>query len=242
MFRLFWNKSKCSGCKVCSETCLRNCIRQRVDGTMVGGGLSCSGCGFCVDGCQRGALRLVWDKDAAPATLLPAEEDYYPEIPDFLRELIDLGRPGKVRAVMFDAICLFPPEDVVRGAVKRVVFRDAAEKSRPMLYATSDLEEARPARPQRRGSKVPETLPSAVRQRVPGNGHHGFGGASRPTATEGLDCSSCAQCSVKKDSGGDEITCLIAHGSTEKTRGASMENCPLIHARCPFLRRESDSA
>jgi Fe-S-cluster-containing hydrogenase component 2 len=239
MFRLFWNRMRCTDCRVCVDGCLRDCIRRSAGGTMIGGGHACSGCGFCVEGCPGGALRLVWDRSANDSSMVPEEEDFYPEIPHFLKELMQLGRPGKVRATMFDCISLLPPDEEARQAVRQVVFRDRFDEHRPFMYAT---EEMRRYSVTSTGdfSGVCHTLPGAVTQRVQPESRHGSLDGESSGNCAGPDCADCLLCKAALEEGMDGA-CLSGN-DWSAAPDDGFENCPLTLARCPYLKQEPQSA
>jgi len=206
---------------------------------MIGGGHACAGCGFCVEGCQGGALRLVWDRSSTEASIVPEEENYYPEIPHFLKELMQLGRPGKVRATMFDCISLLPPEEEARQGVRQVVFRDRFDEHQPFMYAT---EEMRRFSLNSTGdlSGACHTTPGAITRKVQADSLHCIPDGESAGSCAGPDCRDCLLCKASLEEGMDGACHTGNELSTAPDDG--FENCPLTLARCPYLLQEPESA
>jgi ferredoxin len=208
---------------------------------MSGGGPACNGCGFCVHVCPGEALRLLWDPGAAASEgLLPAEENYYPEIPDFLKELMELGRKGKMRAVMFDCLLLLPPDELAREGVRRVVFRAQREERPPMLYSHRLARDEAAAGSAEGLPPLPRALATL---RVSDRSVHSPAGTGLTAGCEQVDCSTCRHCASIAETGSRQPVCLASRGPSQGPEAVtSMENCPLILARCPFLLQESHSS
>jgi Pyruvate/2-oxoacid:ferredoxin oxidoreductase delta subunit len=239
MFRLFWNRSRCTDCGVCVDGCLKDCIRRGSGGTMIGGGHACVGCGFCVEGCAGGALRLVWNRSSEEASIVPEEEDFYPEIPNFLKELMQLGRPGKVRATMFDCISVLPPDEEARQGVRQVVFRDRFDEQTPFMYATEEM---------RRNaltstgdfSGVCHTAPGSITRKVQAESRHCIPDGASAGSCDGLDCRDCLLCRAALEEGMDSAS--LSDKDLSMTSDDGFENCPLTLGRCPYLKQEPTSA
>jgi len=205
---------------------------------MIGGGHACAGCGFCVDGCPGGALRLVWDRSAKDRDMVPEEEDFYPEIPHFLKELMQLGRPGKVRATMFDCIALLPPDEEARQGVRRVVFRDRFDTHTPMMYASEEL---RRSALTSTGdfSGACHTTPGSVTHRVQAESKHCIPDGEAKAACAGPDCRDCLLCKAALDEGVDGAR--LGDKKWADAIDDGFETCPLTLARCPYLKEQQES-
>jgi len=204
---------------------------------MIGGGHTCVGCGFCVEGCPGGALRLVWDRAAVDDSIVPEEEDYYPEIPSFLKELMQLGRPGKVRATMFDCISLLPPDEEARQNVRQVVFRDRFDEGRPFMYATEEL---RRTSLSSTGdlSGACHTNPGSITRRVQAESRHCIPDGATAGSCAGPDCRDCLLCKAALEEGMDGA----GLSGTDWAPDDGFENCQLTLGRCPYLKQEPESA
>jgi ferredoxin len=220
------------------DSCLKDCIRKGPGGTMIGGGHACVGCGFCVEGCPGGALRLVWDKAAAEASLVPEEEDYYPEIPPFLKELMQLGRPGRVRATMFDCISVLPPDEEARQGVKQVVFRDRFDGHTPFMYASEEL---RRSALTSTGdfSGACHTAPGTVTRKVHSDSRHCIPDGESTGSCAGPDCRDCLLCKAALEEGMDKASLADSDWASPDD---GFENCPLTMGRCPYLMQEPESS
>jgi hypothetical protein len=152
---------------------------------------------------------------------------------------MELGRKGKMRAVMFDSLLLLPPSELAREGIRRVVFRGKQEAKPPMLYTNRLVSDASAAAAE---GGLPRGKQNLATLRVPARSAHSLAGPSGASGKD-IDCSTCRHCASIGGTGSREPVCLAAWGPAEGPAPvASMEKCPLILARCPFLLQESHSS